>query len=303
MTGIRERRFWPDPVAPSAIAARAGAQALERSGIDPARIGCLIHASVCRDFLEPATANVVHEALGLAPSCVLFDLSNACLGAMNAVTVAANMIELHQIEAALVVAGENGKPLVESTIAALLADPAISRTSIKDSIASLTIGAGAAALVLARADLAPGHRLLGAAVRSATEHHRLCRGGIEGGDTGVGDATALTMSTDSEALLHAGVSLAGRTWPGFVEATGIAAPDRVITHQVGKGHHAALFAALALDPARGYVTYDRLGNVGSVSLPISLGLAAEAGFVSAGQTVALLGIGSGLSCLMMGVKW
>ncbi|MGB1409251.1 deaminase, partial [Alloalcanivorax venustensis] len=41
-------------------AARAGRDALERSGVDPARIGCLIHSSVCRGFMEPATASVVH---------------------------------------------------------------------------------------------------------------------------------------------------------------------------------------------------------------------------------------------------
>src|SRR5688572_14395993 len=167
MTGIRERRFWPEPIAPSTIAARAGKMALDRSGIDPARIGCVIHAGVCRDFVEPATANLVHEALGL-PSGEVFDLSNACLGVMSGVAILADKIELGRIEAGLVVAGENGKSLVEATIASLLSDPTVTRKSIKDSFASLTIGSGAAAMVVARSDLIEGHRLLGAVVRSAT---------------------------------------------------------------------------------------------------------------------------------------
>ena len=65
MSGIKERRFFPPGTRPSEIAARAGAEALERSGVARDRIGCLIHASVSRDFLEPATATVVHHELGL----------------------------------------------------------------------------------------------------------------------------------------------------------------------------------------------------------------------------------------------
>src|SRR5688572_10579872 len=66
MTGIRERRFFPAGTKPSAIAAAAGARALAAADLDRARVGCLVHASVCRDFLEPATASVVHRALELS---------------------------------------------------------------------------------------------------------------------------------------------------------------------------------------------------------------------------------------------
>ena len=57
MSGIRERRFWPPGTRPSEVAARAGEDALERSGLDRSRLGILIHTSVCRDFMEPATAS------------------------------------------------------------------------------------------------------------------------------------------------------------------------------------------------------------------------------------------------------
>ena len=51
MSGIRERRFWPEGTRPSGPAAAAGERALEASGVARERIGCLIHASVSRDFL------------------------------------------------------------------------------------------------------------------------------------------------------------------------------------------------------------------------------------------------------------
>jgi 3-oxoacyl-[acyl-carrier-protein] synthase-3 len=69
MSGIRERRFFEPGTRPSAIAARAGARAIEASGIDRSRIGLVVHAAVCRDFLEPATASVVHHGRGPAPAC------------------------------------------------------------------------------------------------------------------------------------------------------------------------------------------------------------------------------------------
>lgn len=308
MTGIRERRYWPGEVRPSTVATTAGRRAIEKSGVAKERIGCLVHASVCRDFLEPATANVVHDALGLPASAHVFDVSNACLGVLNGMTIVANMIELGQIEAGLVVAGENGKPLVDSTIAALLADDTVTRKSIKGAFASLTIGSGAAAVLLAREDIAPTpHRFLGATVQNATQHHELCRGGAaaEGHapqDGGVGSGSALAMNTDAEALLVAGIELAKSNYANFTSEV-LAAPDRVVTHQVGKAHHMTLFSALELDPTSGYTTFDSLGNVGSVSVPITLAMAVDAGFVEPGQSVALLGIGSGLSSIMAGVQW
>lgn len=309
MTGIESRRHWPGAVRPSEVAALAGEDAIQKAGIDRSEIGCLIHASVSRDFLEPATAHVVHETLGLSPDAITFDLSNACLGMMSAVEVAEGFIRSGRIRHALIVAGENGKPLVDATIQALLTDPKLNRKRIKPAIASLTIGSGAAAILLSREDLAPkGHRVLASSVLNASEHNKLCQGGVaEAGhapqDGGVSSGSALSMATDAEALLHAGISLAKANYERLKAKLSGFAPDRVITHQVGKAHHQGLFKALGLDPARAFTTFKELGNVGSVSLPITLAMAEDAGFIQPGHTVALLGIGSGLSCMMMAVRW
>jgi acyl-CoA:acyl-CoA alkyltransferase len=310
MTGIRERRMFADGTRPSAIAANAGRMAIERSGVPKEAIGCLIHASVSRDFLEPATANVVHDRLGLRADAVVFDVSNACLGVMNGIAIIANMIELCQIDAGLVVAGEIGHHLVDATIVKLLAmREQLTRKSIKQSFASLTIGSGAAAVLLARSDLldsGASHVLEGGAVRSATQHNALCRGGASDGggrDTGVG--AALDMATDAEALLEAGIGLARATFADCLEALAWskAQIDRVVPHQVGRAHHKALLEALGLPEEKAYVTFDRFGNVGSVAVPLSLSLAAEEGFVARGQSVAMLAIGSGLSSVMLGIRW
>lgn len=298
MTGIRERRFWPPGTRPSEASARAGAAALAKSSFDRSEMDLLIHSAVCRDRLEPATASYVHGLLGLSGGCQIFDVSNACLGFLNAMVVAGGLIESGQIERALICAGENGRPLVENTLEQLL-NPELTRKTIKPYFANLTIGAGAVAAVLCRRDLAPASvpELRAAVVETDTAANELCQGDSAG--------EALEMLTDSEELLVAGIGVARRAWARFMEATGwtAATPDRVITHQVGRAHTRELFGALGLDLAKDFTTFETLGNVGSVSCPITLARAMEAGAYGPGQRAALLGIGSGLSSLMMAVEW
>jgi 3-oxoacyl-[acyl-carrier-protein] synthase-3 len=46
-----------------------------------------------------------------------------------------------------------------------------------------------------------------------------------------------------------------------------------------------------------------LGNVGSVSAPITLAMGIEKGRLKSGQRGAILGIGSGINSLMLGIDW
>ena len=298
MTGIRERRFWPTAVRPSWASAQAGRRAMAAAGVGPGDIDLVIHASVCRDRLEPSTAAYLHGLLGVGPQAQILDVSNACLGFLNAVVLSAGLVESGQIRRALVCAGEDGRPLVERTIQLLNENQALTRDGIKPYFANLTIGAGAAAAIVSSEDAVakPAFRLLGGAAETDSSANELCEG-----DTA---SDALEMRTDSEALLHAGVGLAQRCWGRFKTATAWneSTPQRVITHQVGRRHSTMLFEKLGLDPAKDFQTFDRLGNVGSVSLPATLALAHAEGKVQRGDRVALLGIGSGLASLMLAAE-
>lgn len=295
MTGITERRFWSEPTLPSQASALAGKKALAAAHCEPGEIDLLIHSAVCRDRLEPATAAYVHQTLGLPSTCQFYDISNACLGFLNAMSVAASLIENGSIQRALIVSGENGKPLVEQTIHTLLSKE-WSRHDIKPFFANLTIGAGAAAAVLAHSDLVPADkpRLGCAVVRADSSHNHLCQG-----DTASGNA--LEMQTDSEALLDAGVTLARETWAALKEESGWIedTPNRIITHQVGSAHRRRLYEELHLDLEKDFSTFPHFGNIGSVSLPLTLAKAIETEAVQPDDLIALLGIGSGLSSMMM----
>jgi 3-oxoacyl-[acyl-carrier-protein] synthase-3 len=303
MTGIRERRHYAPGVLPGQISSQTVRKALQVSELNPALCGALIHGSVCRDQMEPATAAGVHHAAGLPETCLVLDLSNACLGLLNGMLMIADLIELGRIQAGIVVGTEIGRPLVEGTIAQLLSDPGVTRKSIKLDFASLTIGSGSAAIVLCDESLSrTGNRLLGGAWRARTSHHELCAGGVDAGKTG--DNRPL-MSTDSEALLHAGVGLAQDAWNDAKQALDWSneSVDRIFTHQVGKAHRTLLLERLGLEQERDFPTVEFLGNTGAAALPTAAALGLQRGVVQPGDRVALLGIGSGLNTVMLGLHW
>jgi 3-oxoacyl-[acyl-carrier-protein] synthase-3 len=173
----------------------------------------------------------------------------------------------------------------------------LSRNEIKPYFANLTIGSGAVAAMVCHRSLVKNraHRLLGGVSRAATQHSQLCQGDTYG-------AESLAMQTDSEQLLLAGVSLASETWQQFTAKYGTMF-DRFICHQVGSIHRRKLYETLGLDLARDFSTFETLGNTGSVALPATLAAAIDAGAVNDGDRVALLGIGSGLNCLMLALEW
>ena len=302
MTGIRERRFFPRGTRPGTISGRTVRKALEQAGVRPEEVGCLIHGSVCRDQLEPATASAVHAAAGLAPTCMAFDVSNACLGLLNGALLIADMIDLGRIECGVVVGTEDGRGLVEGTIDSLLSDPSTDRAAMKAAFASLTIGSASAAIVLThRRRSRSGHRLLGGVCRADTAAHKLCEGGVEAAQYG---DDRPRMQTDSEALLHAGVDLAQKTWAACREELGWsnAMVTKAFTHQVGRAHRKLLYERLGLDPAIDFATVDWLGNTGAAALPSAAALGVERGHLQTGDRVALLGIGSGLHSVMLGLE-
>lgn len=303
MSGIRERRFWEKGVFPSEVATIAGEKAIVQSGINNDQIGCLISASVCRDFLEPSTASVIHNNLKLPDEAFVFDVSNACLGVLNGITIIANMIEQNQILAGLVVAGENGGPLVNNTIETLLSRRDITRSNVKSSFASLTIGSAAVGVLLVHENLTrQGHRLMGGVSLAETQFNHLCRGSD---DSGAGSDWSPLMETDSETLMLEGCRLAGKTWLKTREVLGWNNEDvgRVFCHQVGKGHRKLMYENVGLDLQKDYSTLEFLGNTGSASLPTTLAMGIENNVLKSGDKAALLGIGSGLNCMMMGVEW
>ncbi len=301
MTGIESRRFWPMGTAISDISISSCEQAIDAAVFDRDRIGLLIHGSVCRDHLEPATACRVHHKVGLSSACQIYDVSNACLGVMNGMVQAANMIELGQINAALVVGSENGRGLVDSTIDELNRNEALTRKTIKNSIASLTIGSASCAVLLTHLSISRSQtRLIGGAATANTRFNDLCQSVSDQ----AGGGMMPLMETDSEALMLQGIETGRETFERFLIHLGWIRSqiDQTVCHQVGSVHRKLMLESIGMDGDRDYTTFPWLGNTGSAALPITFAQNIVDGRLNAGQQVAMLGIGSGINCLNLGVS-
>lgn len=294
LSGIRERRFWDHGTMPSAVATIAARHAIAAADIDPQEIGCIVNTSVCKDYIEPSVACLVAGNLGLSSRCINYDIGNACLGFLNGIVNIGMMIEAGLIKYGLVVDGEGSQEAVMATIRRLQS-PDTTQEQFRDNFATLTLGSGAVAMVLAHKDVSrSGHAVNGAVTLSATEHNHLCVGQPD------------YMKTDAHALLVAGVRLVAATWQVAMETLPDWSDDTIdlyAPHQVGSRHMAAVADAINITPSKLYLNFPTLGNIGPAALPITVAMAEEAGRLQKGNHLGLLGIGSGLNCTMMSVSW
>ncbi|MFJ6417098.1 3-oxoacyl-ACP synthase III [Paeniglutamicibacter sp. NPDC091659] len=290
VAGVVERRWWDAGTSFDDAAVEAGGKALAEAGIEPGQVGLLINTSVTRRNLEPSVAAKVHHGLGLPSSAMNFDVANACLGFVNGMTLAANMIDAGQIKYALIVAGEDAQPTQETTIRRLN-DANSTREDYLREFATLTLGSGAAAAVIGPADERPGaHRILGGVSRAGTEHHELCVGGPAG------------MFTDTKGLLDNGLKLVVNAWDeAHAAGWNWKSMDRYVTHQVSNSYTNAIIKAVGLVRDRVPITFPKWGNVGPASLPMTL--SQEAATLRPGDRVLCMGVGSGLNTAMMELLW
>jgi 3-oxoacyl-[acyl-carrier-protein] synthase-3 len=293
-TGIAERAFWDDETRVSDVAALAARQAMDEAGILPSQVGLLINTSVSKDYLEPSTASLIHGALGMPPECRHFDLANACLGFLDGMDVAGQMIELGEVDYAVVVAGESSRGVVDATISRLV-NPEVTSEEFWSNFATLTLGSGAVAMVLAHEKhTRTGHRVNGRVTLADTANNHLCIGTHHG------------MITDSPKLLKAGVALAQKTWalaqrklPAWAESN----ISHYMLHQVGRTHFDAICSTLGLSPEKCSRSYPLHGNVGPAAIPLTLAITRDEQRIKPGDHVALMGIGSGINVSMMSLTW
>ena len=329
LTGINERRWWEPGYSLSQGASAAARKALAASNLTADDMDVLIYAGVCREQFEPATACAVAHELQMNSDTAVYDVSNACLGVLNGIVDVANRIELGQAKAGLVVSAETAREINEHVIDRMVRSKSVEL--FRDSLATLTGGSGAVAVLVTNEELSREKRrkLLGGVTQTAPQYNDLCRWGMRSLlpatvhtvekvfghqarslvqrsiDFGLRHVMIPFMETHAGEVLKYGVDLGLRTWSKFLSKIGWGSDslDKVICHQVGAGHRDAVLKALGIPREKEFSTFEFLGNMGTVSLPLTAALAEEREFLRPGDRVGFLGIGSGLNCLMLGLEW
>ena len=302
VTGVKTRRWAAAGVQPSALAAAAGTKALSAAGMDPLEVDTLVFAGITRDCLEPATANLVAEAVGTRNARV-FDLLNACNSLVDAIDVGDSLIRTGKAERVLVATGER----------ASLAMNWQARTmdELLQAVASLVVGDGGGAVVLQPSD-EPGRGLRARAFRSDATQWR--------------HATGMTFRPETQAcelcggLLDRPLRCRGRDL--FAAAFGLLYPtmetvmastgwryddlDLIFCHQPTKRfvEHAMPFLGDAASAAsKLWATAERYGNTSTTSLPLALAEAEAAGVLVPGAKVLVLAPSSGVSAAAVTMVW
>jgi 3-oxoacyl-[acyl-carrier-protein] synthase-3 len=307
-TGIEQRRWWNEGFRYSDGAVAAAQKCLAKTNFNINNIGAIIYTGVCREGFEPATACRVAAKLGANNQTIIHDISNACLGAMNGIIDIANRIELGQIKAGLVVSCESAHSIVETSIKNLLDNPTMA--VFANTLATLTGGSGATAILITDGSFTKepnlkdlkGHKLLTVTSRTSADDFEICRWGMQPVSSGLFKEV---MATDATLLLKKGMGLGNLTWQDFLAESGWQRSDvdKLICHQIGSVNRKHVLEQLKISEKQDFITYPSLGNMGTVSLPVTAAMATEQEFLKKNDKVAFLGIGSGLSCIMMGLEW
>ena len=155
-TGIEERRILKDPTkATSDMATEAARACLDKAGIGPEDVDCILVATVTPDMLFPATACLVQHKLG-ATNAWGYDISAACSGFLYALTTGAKLIESGMHKRVLVIGADTMSRIIDYTdrticvlfgdgAGAVLLEPTTDGTGLRDTVQYVD-GAGVSAL-------------------------------------------------------------------------------------------------------------------------------------------------------------
>ncbi|MFJ9952654.1 3-oxoacyl-ACP synthase III family protein [Kitasatospora sp. NPDC091207] len=279
-TGIRERRRLAPHLATSDMCVAAAHPALEAAGVEPARLDAVIVASYTGDQPLVSTALIVKDALGAHRALSLDVTQAACASGVQAVLIAAHLLQNPSITTVLVLAADCASRITDPT----------------DRTTAVFFGDAAAAVVLTRSDT-PGAGLLsydlGSQLSYAVE--------IPAGGSRLPASTATVaagnhyLQMDGRAVWSAATTRLPESIANAARRAGVPI-DRIrhfFLHQANLNILTETVAALDIPRERVPVTVDRMGNTGSAGLFTALHSAASAGSLLPGDTYVLSGIGAG----------
>lgn len=300
ITGIRERRFWPQGTTAVQAATWIADRTLTSAGVDPSRLGVLVNASVLRDHLEPSVAVCVHDALGLPPSCITFDIVDACVGVVTAMGIVANMIDTGAVEYGLVISSEALQMLLQPTAWRLWLS--FSKKAWEEKMAMLTLGCAGVGVLMCRADLAPpghAHKFIGGVSSTASYACGLCTANASMASDDI------TMTTCTRQMTPGGRAVVDACWRYGCDKLGwsVTGIDLMFPHQISRRLPQHLSEVTGFPIDRIVAVHEDMGNVGPAGIAVALSKADKQGLLKPGMRVMLVATGSGIRAYLAIVEW
>ena len=283
-TGIRQRHIATEETAIS-MGADSAAKALKMSGIDKDQIGLIVGCTFTSDYATPAMASFVAKALDI--ECATMDVYAGCTGFVTAMITAGSMMDSLGLEAAIVVASET-----------------LSRcTDWTDRSTCVLFGDGAGAIVLQRSEKPHLHYPVLSGVPDVEDVLFAPRRKVSTPFHQYDDAKDGCINMNGREVFTYAVGAVEDTLRKMQEMCGDKPYTKVIPHQANAKIIGYAARATGLKKASVFVNIDKYANTSSATIPIAICDAHAQGWLKAGDRVAFVGFGSGLSCGGIVIDW
>ena len=289
-TGIAARRIADSRETTASMAIRAARSALVVAKLAPQKLDLIIVATATPEFIFPATACLVQDALG-ALHAAAFDLSAGCTGFVYALSVAAQMIRSGAQRNAVVIGAETLSRIVnwqDRSTCVLFGDGAgavvLEATEGGGSFLTSVLGADGSGADLLKIPAGGSRHPLTATSFRDGEHY---------------------IHMDGREVYRFATRIMARASREAMEAARLTA-DKValfIPHQANIRIIEAAARELGISKERVYVNLQRYGNTSAASIPIALCEAVEEGRLHPGDNVVLVGFGAGLTWGAAVLRW
>ncbi len=269
-SGIRERHIGGTTAELSTESAR---KAMAMAGVSPTDIDVLILSTTTPDRCVPATSATVQHALGLR--CGAFDINAACSGFVYGLSVAHGLIAM------------GSKKIL------LIGTDTLSRiTDWEDRNTAVLFADGSGAVVLESVD-GPGQLLAWDIDADGSAEDFL-----------YADLGGFIMMEGKEVFRRA-VRIMVDSAEKSMRAAGVTADqiNLVVPHQANIRIIQAACERLGIPMEKAATVLHYTGNTSSASIPLALADAADAGRVSNGDIVLLVGFGAGMTAASAVLCW
>ena len=288
-TGIAERRILRDETKATAfMATEAARQCLDKAGVAPDEVDCILLATITPDLVFPATACLVQNNLG-ATNAWGYDISAACSGFLYALTTGSKMIESGMHRRVLVIGADTMSRIIDYT----------------DRTTCVIFGDGAGAVLLEPTTDGTGvldtvQRVDGSGVDSLSQPGggSLCPPTHE-----TVDARLHFVQQDGKAVFKRAVVGMADAAAEIMERNGLA-PDDVrylVPHQANLRIIDATARRMGLGPDKVMINIQRYGNTTAGTLPLCLG--DWEGQLRAGDNLVLAAFGGGFTWGATWLRW